>query len=297
MNNKISSMTGFARADGVHDGWTYVWEMRSVNGRGLEWRCRLPPGFDALDAQLRKLAQTRLARGNINATLTLNTQAQETRYRINESMLDDVVAMIAAIRAKIECAPPQAEGLLALRGVIEPMDDVSLSEEARSALLGALTAGFERVLEGLAASRDKEGEALGAVLSGQLDAIEQLTGQAAANAAAAPAAIRKRIEIQLGELLGAAGVGEERLAQEAALIAIKADVREELDRLASHVVAGRALLAKAGAVGRDLDFLIQECNREANTLCSKAQDMDLKRIGLELKKVIDQLREQVQNVE
>ncbi len=288
-------MTGFARIEGAHDGWRYIWEVRSVNGRGLEWRARLPSGFDALDPEMRKLAKQKLARGTLNIGLTLNKDGQDAGYAINEAMLDNAVAMIEKIRLRIECAPPQAEGLLALRGVIEQAED-EMSEETREALCAALMASFAQALDGLADARRKEGVAMGEVLAGQFDTIEKLTAAAAANAAAMPAAIRDRISAQLKELLEGA-VPEDRLAQEASLLAIKADVREELDRLSSHVGAGRALLAKSGPVGRDLDFLTQELNREANTLCSKAQDMELKRIGLDLKRVIDQVREQVQNIE
>ncbi len=295
MTGKLSSMTGFARAEGAHEGWRFIWEVRSVNGRGLEWRARLPAGFDALDPEMRKLAKQKLARGTLNIGLTLNKDGQDAGYTINEAMLDNAVAMIEKIRLRIDCAPPQAEGLLALRGVIEQAED-EMSEETRKELSAALLTSFAEALDGLAAARRKEGAAMGAVLAGHFDTIEQLTAAAAANAAAMPAAIRDRISAQLTELLDGA-VPEERLAQEASLLAIKADVREELDRLSSHIGAGRALLAKSGPVGRDLDFLTQELNREANTLCSKAQDMELKRIGLDLKRVIDQVREQVQNIE
>jgi uncharacterized protein (TIGR00255 family) len=295
MAGNLSSMTGFARAEGVHEGWRFVWEVRSVNGRGLEWRSRLPPGFDALEPMLRNAAKDKLSRGSLNIGLTLNSDRPAAGYTINEAMLSDVIAMIEKIRLRIDCAPPQAEGLLALRGVIEQAEE-ELSEDAREALFAALLKSFAEALDGLVASRRKEGAALGAVLEANFAFIEQLTKDAAANAAASPAVIRDRIAAQLAELLAGA-VAEDRLAQEAALLAIKADVREELDRLVSHVAAGRALLAKTGPVGRDLDFLTQELNREANTLCSKAQDMELKRIGLDLKRVIDQIREQVQNIE
>ena len=295
MSSALQSMTGFARVEGAHQGWRFVWEVRSVNGRGLEWRARLPAGFDALEPEMRKLAKVKLSRGSLNIGLTLNTDKPEIGYRVNEAMLADALAMIEKIRSQIDCAPPQAEGLLALRGVIEQSEE-QVSEEDKNALYSALLDSFNSALDALADARRKEGAAMGAVLVGQLDSIEALTKDAAANAAATPAAIRDRIAAQLKELLDGA-LPEDRLAQEAAVLAMKADVREELDRLASHVDAGRALLVKPGPVGRDLDFLTQEFNREANTLCSKAQDMDLKRTGLELKRVIDQLREQVQNIE
>ena len=284
----LSSMTGFARVDGAHEGWRYIWEVRTVNGRGLELRLRLPPGFDGLEPELRKAAKQKLARGSLNVSLNLSSDRPETGYRINEAMLADVLAMM-------ECAPPQAEGLLALRGVIGQSDE-QLSEDARAALSSALVKSFDDALDRLVAARRAEGAAMAAVLSDHFDTIDQLTREAAANAAATPAAIRDRIAAQLKELLEGA-LPEDRLDQEAAMLAIKADVREELDPLASHVEAGRALMAKDCPVGRDLDFLTQELNREANTLCSKAQDMDLKRIGLDLKRTVDQLREQVQNIE
>lgn len=291
----LSSMTGFARVDGAHDGWRFIWEVRTVNGRGLELRLRLPPGFDGLEPELRKAAKQKLARGSLNVSLNLSSDRPETGYRINEAMLADVLAMIEKLRLNVECAPPQAEGLLALRGVIEQSDE-QLSEDARAALSSALVKSFDEALDRLVAARRAEGAAMAAVLSDHFHTIDQLTRDAAANAAATPAAIRDRIAAQLKELLDGA-LPEDRLTQEAAMLAIKADVREELDRLASHVEAGRALMAKNGPVGRDLDFLTQELNREANTLCSKAQDMDLKRIGLDLKRTVDQLREQVQNIE
>ena len=292
---RLSSMTGFARVEGAHEGWRFVWEARSVNGRGLEWRARLPPGFDALDPEMRAIAKKKLSRGSLNVGLTLSAGASAGGYSINQAMLADVVAMIGKIRAEIDCGKPQAEGILALKGVIEQAEE-TMDEDAREALNAALLSSFADVIDALAAARRAEGASIGAVLADQFAAIESLTAAAAANAAAMPAAIRDRIAAQLQELLAGA-VPEDRLAQEASLLAIKADVREELDRLTSHVAAGRALLAKTGPVGRDLDFLTQEFNREANTLCSKAQDMDLKRIGLDLKRVIDQLREQVQNIE
>ncbi|PQA85655.1 YicC family protein [Marinicaulis flavus] len=288
-------MTGFARAEGAHEGWRFVWEVRSVNGRGLEWRARLPPGYDALDPEMRKLAKQKLSRGSLNIGLTLASDRSDSGYRINEAMLADAVSMINKLRLNVECAPPSADGLLGLRGVIEQAEE-ELSAEAREALFAALLNSFGEALDALVAARRKEGASMGAVIAGHFETIEKLTADAAANAAAMPAAIRDRIAAQLKELLDGA-VPEDRLAQEASLLAIKADVREELDRLSSHVSAGRALLAREGPVGRDLDFLTQEFNREANTLCSKAQDMELKRIGLELKRVIDQLREQVQNIE
>lgn len=292
----ISSMTGFARIDGAHEAWSWVWEVRSVNGRGLETRFRLPPGHDGLEPALRKAVGETFARGSINATLSLGRAAGAAGLRINEAALDEALRMIERVKGRLDCEKPRPEGVLALRGVIEA-DDGVLDEEARQALAAALTESFRAALGALKAARLAEGAALATVISGQIDEVERLTGEARASAAASPEAIRARIASQLGDLLAGAGLSEERIAQEAAMLAIKADVREELDRLAAHIAAARELLTAGEAVGRRFDFLTQEFNREANTLCSKSQDLGLKRTGLELKTVIDQMREQVQNVE
>ena len=289
-------MTGFARLDGSHDRWRWAWEVKSVNARGLEMRFRLPPGVEALEPALRAAAKARLKRGAVSVSLTMRSESPEARYRINEQALADAVAMVARVAQTLECAPPRPEGILALRGVIEPADETE-DDAAREALFAALNTGFADALDALADARRSEGEAMAKVLTAQIAEVESLAKAASALADATPEAIRKKIAAQLAELLAGAAVPEDRLAQEAAVLALKADVREELDRLASHVAAGRALLQQAGPAGRQLDFLTQEFNREANTLCSKASDMELKRIGLDLKKVIDQMREQVQNIE
>ncbi len=296
MSASLASMTGFARTDGAHESWRWAWELKTVNNRGLEWRARLPSGFEALEPHLRKILKGKIARGSFNASLTIKTDVGDAPYRLNDAMLRQAITMIDHIRTQIECAPPQPEGVLGVKGVLEPVEDI-VDESAMAALHEALARSFTTAVEALVAARRKEGESLFEVLTHQVDEVEILTAQAAAHAAATPAALKARIETQLKELLADGAVPEERLAQEAAMLAVKADIREEFDRLKSHVASARALLAKAGPVGRELDFLTQEFNREANTLCSKASDMDLKRIGLELKRVIDQIREQVQNVE
>ncbi|MEE2692254.1 MAG: YicC/YloC family endoribonuclease [Pseudomonadota bacterium] len=292
----VSSMTGFARAEGVHEGRRWSWEVKSVNGRGLETRFRLPPGLDHIEPDLRKAAAERLSRGSLNALLSLDKPAAAGLPRVNEAALEEVLKLIEMIGARIETDRPRAEGVLAVRGVME-QDDGEENEEARAALGKALVAGFAGTLDRLAQARRDEGAKLKAVLAAQIDEIERLSALARAHAETSPAAIRDRVAAQLKELLAGAALPEERLAQEAALLAVKADVREELDRLAAHAEQARTLLASPEPVGRRLDFLTQEFNREANTLCSKAQDMALKRLGLDLKTVIDQLREQVQNVE
>ena len=295
MSSGISSMTGFARVDGAHEGWRYAWELRSVNGRGLEWRCRLPGGYDGLEPDLRKAVKKQLSRGSVTVNLTLSNDQPGAQYRVNEAVLSNAIAMIESLNGRLKCALPQPEGILSLRGVMEPAEEV-FDKDAQAALEAALLADYNVGVEALATARRNEGTEMTAVLENQFATLEKLTADAAANAALAPAALRQRLEKQLSELL-VSDVAEERLAQEVALLAIKADIREELDRLRSHIATGRALLKKSEPVGRELDFLTQEFNREANTLCSKAPDMDLKRIGLELKRVIDQMREQVQNIE
>ena len=291
----VSSMTGFARVEGALDDRRWIWEARSVNGRGLELRFRTPPGFDALEPELRRIAGEEIARGSVNATLSLERQAAAGAFRINPAALEEALRLVETIGARIDCERPRAEGILALRGVLET-EEGEIDEERRAQLHAALAGGFRSAMKALSAARKAEGTKLAAVISGEIDDVARLVASARAHAEAGPAAIRGRIETQLKELLAGA-IAEERLAQEAALLALKADIREELDRLDAHVEAARALLAAGEPVGRKLDFLTQEFNREANTLCSKAQDMGLKRIGLDLKSVIDQMREQVQNIE
>jgi len=289
-------MTGFARLDGAHGDRRWTWELKSVNGRGLELRCRLPQGFDLIEPDLRKIAKKTLQRGSLSVNLAMHREAGDMRYRVNQVGLDDVLLMVERINMRVQCDPPRAESILALRGVLEPVDEAE-DDEAKQALVKAVLESFKDALKMLAAARRKEGEALGAVIAAQFEQIEKLAALARKSASTAPAALRDKISAQLDKLLSGAGLPEERLAQEAALLALKADVCEELDRFDAHLQAGRRLLKDAGPVGRPLDFLSQEFNREANTLCSKAPDMALKQIGLDLKNVIDQMREQVQNVE
>lgn len=291
----LASMTGFARVEGALGETHWTWEIKSVNGRGLEPRFRLPPGYDFLEADLRKILSDNFARGSFNAFLSLRGAAVEGAFSINRAALESAMKLVEEIRLSIDCEKPRAEGILALKGVINQesaLDD----EDARGKLAAALKESFGSLAAALKGAREKEGQSLERLIAGQLDAIETLTKAARASADAAPEAIKAKIATQLAELLAGA-VPAERVAEEAAILAVKADIREELDRLDAHVAAGRALVGGGGAVGRKLDFLTQEFNREANTLCSKAQDMGLKRIGLELKTAIDQMREQVQNLE
>ncbi len=291
----LSSMTGFARGEGATTDTRWTWELKSVNGRGFEPRFRLPPGLDFLEQDLRKALGERFSRGSFNIFLLLKGKAVEGGLVVNRAALASAIALVQEIRKAIPCDAPRAEGILAIRGVAEVQSSLD-DEDERAALATALAESFAQTAESLARSRRKEGEALERMIAELLGEIEQLSTAARAAAGAAAAATRDRFAAQLVDLLSAS-FSEERLAQEAALLAVKSDVREELDRLGAHIEAARALIAKGGAMGRQLDFLTQELNREANTLCSKAQDMSLKRIGLDLKTAVDRMREQVQNVE
>ncbi|NNG06052.1 MAG: YicC family protein [Inquilinus sp.] len=288
-------MTGFARAEGSHGPYAWTWEARSVNARALDVRIRVAGGFDRLEPAARAAAAERFKRGNINVALVLQAADRPLRMRINRELLDDVLRVAAELEGA-GAAKPRLDALLAVRGIIEPVEEEDEAE--REAAEAAMLTVLGQALDGLAAARAEEGGRLLPVLTGHLDRIEELVAAARASAGAQPQALAERLRTQVAELLQAsAGLPEERLAQEAALIAAKADIREELDRLSAHVAQAREMLAAAGAVGRRLDFLCQEFNREANTLCSKAADVDLTRIGLDLKATVEQLREQIQNIE
>ncbi|MBO6902249.1 MAG: YicC family protein [Rhizobiaceae bacterium] len=293
----LQSMTGFARATGEFRETSIVWELRSVNGRGLDVRLRLPLGREAMEQAARQAVQARFARGNIQATLSLSTAAGAMRPVINEPLLAELAAQARRLQQEHGIAPPSADGLLALRGVID-IPEAAASAEEREALDAAILGVLGEALDALVDARTGEGAALGALLGGNMDAIEKLTKKAEADPSREPAAIRERLSEQVAQLLGATNQFDEaRLHAEAAFLATKADIREEIDRLFTHVASGRALLAAGGPVGRKLEFLAQEFNREANTLCSKSNASSVTSIGLELKAVVDQLREQVQNLE
>ena len=289
----LASMTGFAHAEGVDAGLSWSWELRSVNGRGLDLRMRLPPGWDAIEPALREAAGRALKRGNVTANLTVKREAASAMV-IDATVLDRMVEAAIALHRRIPGSDaPRAEALLALPGVMRP---ATAEEEERP--LDAVRAGFDRALAQLLAARGAEGERLGVLLSGQLDAIAALCAQARAEAAEQPALHRARMMEALSDLLRATpALPEERIAQEVALLATRSDVREELDRLDSHVQAARDLLTEGASVGRRFDFLVQEFNREANTLCSKSASAPLTATGLKLKAAIEQLREQVANIE
>jgi uncharacterized protein (TIGR00255 family) len=297
----VSSMTGFARTSGAAGDDNWSWELKSVNSRGLDLRCRLHGGLEALEVAARAAATKRFHRGNVTMNLTLNRTGATAEIRINEDVLGAVLAAAAELAKRIDAPPPSVDGLLAMRGVLETVEREETEAERKTLEAGVL-ATLDEALDSLATDRGAEGRRLDGIIAGQIDAIAELTAGAGQLTAVQPAALKARLRRQVAELLETAdgmadGLAEDRLLQEAAVLATKADVREELDRLAAHVEAARELLADQGAVGRRLDFLAQEFNREANTLCSKSQDAALTKIGIELKTVIDQFREQAQNIE
>jgi uncharacterized protein (TIGR00255 family) len=291
----LSSMTGFGRAEGAMGAWSWAVEARSVNGRNLEVRFRGPPGFDGLERIAREAAQARFQRGQLNISLQARRAASQGAARINRELLQRYLELSDELTSAGHAISPSADGLLALRGVVELGEDDE-DPQARAPVEAAMAAGLAEALDALKVSRLAEGKSLAAVLTGLVDQIETLSREAETEAAEQGPAIRDRFAKRLTELLGEAAPAE-RILQEAAAMAVKADVREELDRLASHVAAARALLTEDAAAGRRLDFLTQEFMREANTLCSKAATTSLTRTGLALKAAIDQFREQVQNVE
>jgi uncharacterized protein (TIGR00255 family) len=288
-------MTGFARTQGEAPGIAWVWEVKSVNGRALDLRLRLAPGFDALEPKLRAAVAQRFRRGNISANLSVARIAAPV-LRINRAALGQLVALINELTGEVEAAPPRLDGLLALRGVVESVEDEDeavLEERCRAVL-----AGWTQALDRLAEARAEEGARIAALLRHQLDETATLAAAAEARAVAQPAALRERLRTVLAGLADLApSVSEERVAQEVALLVARSDIREELERLCAHLDQAGELLDQGEAVGRRLDFLCQELNREANTLCSKSADIELTRTGLALKAVIEQFREQVQNIE
>jgi uncharacterized protein (TIGR00255 family) len=293
----LVSMTGFADAQGGREGLRWRWEAKSVNGRGLDLRLRLPPGFDSVEAAARVLAGERFRRGSIQATLSMETADAARGLRVDAAALASAVRIAREVAAETGLAPARVDGLLALKGVIVQDDTAPSDEAGRAARDANILETLAVALDALSKARRSEGAKLAALLEAQMAEIERLLAEASKLAAAQPRALRDRLASQLKELLEAGTVAEERLAQEVALLALRADVREELDRLRAHVQEARALFASGDAIGRKLDFLAQEFNREANTLCSKSADIALTRTGLALKAVIDQFREQAQNVE
>ncbi|GAB4541649.1 MAG: YicC family protein [Parvularculaceae bacterium] len=294
----VKSMTGFGRAEGQFGRHRWVWEAKSVNGRNLDLRPRLANGFDALEPQIRKAAAAKFKRGAVQVSLQLTRDAEGEEFAIDDRALTQILETIARIRKSVpEAPPPRIESVLALRGVIRT-DEAEEDEAQRAALQAALLESLDAAFDALDRSRAGEGEEIASALSAILDDLERLLKTARDAEAAQPEKIRERLKQQIAEILEAApALDPARVAQEAAILAVKADIREELDRLTAHIAAARRLLADDGPCGRKLDFLSQEFNREANTLCAKTNDSALKEIGLEMKSVIDRLREQVQNIE
>lgn len=292
-------MTAFAACAGQSDTASWAWEVRSVNGRALDLRLRLPEGVDGLEAVVRAAVAKVATRGNITIGLRLNREQAAGALQIDQTRLDLILDALDAVQERafdkgVTLGQPTAADVLAQRGVLVAGE----GEDDSAGLLPALVTDFEQALAAFVTMRQAEGAALQTVLAGQIDQIEQLTAQAVALSAQRTADTKAALSAALARVMDAAsGADPDRIAQELALIAVKSDITEEIDRLQAHVTAARALLAEGGAVGRKLDFLTQEFNREANTLCSKAQHKDLTGIGLALKAVIDQMREQIQNVE
>jgi uncharacterized protein (TIGR00255 family) len=293
----LSSMTGFARSHGISGSYAWAWEVKSVNAKGLEVRLRFPAGWDAIETPVRARTAELLSRGTIQGTLTVTREGVLPVVRVNEAVLSAVIETMRDLAERIEASPPTLDGILAMKGVVEVTDQDENEDERRTAEL-ALIAGFAATLESLAAMRRHEGVALGALLNARLDEIATLTARAEAAPGRRAEAIKARLAEQISTILGTSDrFDPDRLHQEALLMASRADIREELDRLVAHVAQARGLLKQGGAVGRRLDFLAQELHRESNTLCAKANDLELTNIGLELKSVVEQFREQVQNLE
>ncbi|QGM47604.1 YicC/YloC family endoribonuclease [Methylocystis heyeri] len=294
---KLASMTGFARAHGDRGPWRFAWELKTVNSKGLDLRLRVPPGFDAVEIKARGAIGARLARGACSAGLTAKREDSAGLVRIDKAALGRLLAALDDVPLRANLQPASLDGLLAIRGVVEFVEPED-SEEERAALDAQALACLDEALARLIDSRHAEGEALKAVLHRRLDRIAFLTEEANQLPARRPEAIEARLRQQIAMLLENANAFDpQRLHQEAVLIAVKTDIREELDRLAAHVASARALLASGGPIGRRLDFLAQEFSRETNTLCAKSNDPSLTEIGLELKIEVEQLREQVQNIE
>ncbi|MCQ8781377.1 YicC/YloC family endoribonuclease [Mangrovibrevibacter kandeliae] len=293
----VASMTGFARCEGGADDVSFVWELRSVNGKGLDLKIRLPQGFEAIESEVRRLAAARLTRGNVQISLQVRRGEERPDFSLNEAMLEQMLALTRRLVDGGHAAPPTADGLLAIRGVIDVADS-SVGAEALAERHELALARFGEALERLCEARREEGAALKAILDQRIAELHDLVMRAEADPARRPQTIRARLAAQVAEILQAAeGLDDQRLHAEVALLATRADIREELDRLRTHLDAAAALLSSGGPIGRRLDFLSQEFNRESNTICSKSNAASLTAIGVEMKVVVDQFREQVQNLE
>ena len=293
----IASMTGYARASGAVPGASFIIEIKSVNGRGLDIRSRLAAGFDVLESEFRRRIGAAISRGSLSVNLLVDREGEGGRVVVNHQALEAVLEGMRWLSTRSTATRPSLDGIMALRGVLEQHES-PLEAEAEATLHAAILDGLDRALAALVATRREEGGRIAAVLDERIHELAVLTQSAEQHPARSRDIVLARLRQQIADIAGATpGLSEERLAQEAMLLATKADIREELDRLGAHIAAARALLAAGGPVGRKLDFLSQEFNREANTLCAKSSDVAITAIGLDLKAVIDQLREQVQNIE
>ena len=293
----LSSMTGFARSHGASGPYTFEWELKSVNAKGFDLRLRMPQGWDEVEAFAKKRAAELLARGTVYANLTVKRANALSTVRINEDVLASIVKVAGQLAARIDAVAPSIDGLLAIKGVIAVVEPESDEEEDKVARAAAAEA-FDKALTDLVAMRQREGTSLGQILSQRMDEVEAFAKKAETAPGRKPEAIRTRLAEQVAALLETSDrFDADRLNQEALLIAARADIREELDRIASHIAQARELIGKGGPIGRRLDFLAQEFHREVNTCCSKSNDIELTNTGLEMKNVVEQFREQVQNLE
>lgn len=297
MTQPLASMTGYARATGAVPGASFACEVKSVNGRGLDIRLRLAPGFDALESDIRQRIGKQVTRGSLTLNLSVERDGAGGDLLVNRQALATVLAAIDDLRSAVPAAaPPSLDGILGLKGVLEQRDR-PISSDAEDALSAAILDAAARALSDLVLARRQEGSQIAAVLLDRLDEIEALVQRAETHPARSRDTILAKLRQQVADIAADIAMPEDRLVQEALLLATKADIREELDRLTAHIASARQLINGGGAVGRRLDFLAQEFNREANTLCSKSNAVELTAIGLDLKAAIDQLREQVQNIE
>jgi uncharacterized protein (TIGR00255 family) len=293
----LSSMTGFARSHGASGPYAFEWELKSVNAKGFDLRMRLPPGWDELESFAKKRASEVLSRGTVYANFNVKRTNALSTVRVNEDVLASILRVATMLAGKIDAVAPSIDGLLSIKGVIEVVEPESDEAEDKTAR-DAAAVSFDQALAHLVDMRRREGTALGQILLQRMNEIEHLSGKAEAAPGRKPDAIKARLSEQIALLLETSDrFDPDRLNQEALLIAAKADIREELDRIASHVAQAREMIARGGPVGRRLDFLAQEFNREVNTCCSKSNDVELTNTGLEMKNVVEQFREQVQNLE
>jgi len=292
------SMTGFARTEDFNEHCSWTWEVRSVNGKGLDIRSRVPNGFENLEVTARDQVKKSLSRGNISLSLSLVWKSTEQTYNINENVLDNYLNLLPQLSQRFpDATPVSMDGLLSLKGVIEHKDQ-TITEDTRSKLEAALLDSLDKTLITLQKMRADEGKILGKILNEQVDNITSLCKTAVDVASIHSDAILKKLRNQVNALLDDVSIlSQDRLEQEATLLSIKADISEELGRLGAHALAAKDLLRLERPIGRRLDFLCQELNREANTLCSKSNDIKITRIGLDIKTVIEQFREQIQNIE